>query len=170
MLRISFAANSDQRLVQALERKGPAIVRVLMGKVNELMIMLQSYIVAQKLSGQSLRRRTGVLAGSIRYVPASIEGTTIVGSVQGAGGPAWYGKLFEDPRADGEGGVGHSWQITAVRARALAFMVDGKKVFARSVMHPGLAARPYMTPSLDENEARIRTELQAALDEEANKP
>src|SRR6266850_252537 len=105
MLKISFLDGSDTRLVQQLRAKGPNIIAVLIGKLNELMIQLQSYIVTQKLSGQSLRRRTGVLAGSIRYIPATLEGTKIVGGVQGAGGPAWYGKLYEYTSAGGTGGV-----------------------------------------------------------------
>ncbi len=170
MLKISFIANSDTRLVEALKAKGPAIVRVLMSKVNELMIQLQSYIVSQKLSGQALKRQTGVLAGSIRYVPATLEGTSIVGAVEGAGGPAWYGTLYEDVSAGGTGGVSHSWTITATKARALSFLVDGKRLYRRNVTHPALSARPYMTPSLEENAAEIETQLRGALDAELNKP
>lgn len=170
MLDIYFADNSDRRLVESLREKGPAIIRVLMSKLNELMIQLQSYIVAQKLSGQSLRRQSGRLAGSIRYIPAVLEGTVIVGAVEGAGGPAWYGKLYEDPEAGGTGGVSHSWQITATKARALSFVVDGRRVFARSVIHPPLAARPFMTPSLDENAGNIEAQLRAALDAELSRP
>jgi len=170
VLKISFIANSDTRLVEALKAKGPAIVRVLMSKVNELMIQLQSYIVSQKLSGQALKRQTGVLAGSIRYVPATLEGTSIVGAVEGAGGPAWYGTLYEDVSAGGTGGVSHSWTITATKARALSFLVDGKRLYRRNVTHPALSARPYMTPSLEENAAEIETQLRGALDAELNKP
>jgi hypothetical protein len=169
MLRISFNG-SDERLVEALRAKGPRIIQVLMSKLNELMIQLQSYIVAQKLSGQQLRRITGKLAGSIRYIPTTLEGTKIVGAVEGAGGPAWYGKLYEDTDAGGTGGVSHSWQITATKARALSFVVDGRRVFARSVTHPAMSARPYMTPSLDENAADIETQLRAALDAEVARP
>src|SRR6266550_4389580 len=128
------------------------------------------YIVSQKLSGQALKRQTGVLAGSIRYVPATLEGTSIVGAVEGAGGPAWYGTLYEDVSAGGTGGVSHSWTITATKARALSFLVDGKRLYRRNVTHPALSARPYMTPSLEENADEIETQLRGALDAELNKP
>jgi hypothetical protein len=170
MLKISFINNSDQRLVETLRTKGPAIVRAIVSKLNELMISLQSYIVSSKLSGQALQRRTGTLAGSVRYIPAVLEGTTITGAVEGAGGPAWYGSLYEDTDAGGTGGVPHSWLITASKARALSFLVDGKRVFARSVMHPPLVARPFMTPALDENAADIEAQLRAAVDAEVLKP
>lgn len=170
MLNISFVDNSDERLVEGLRTKGPTIVQVLMSKLNELMIQLQSYIVAQKLSGQKLVRRSGKLAGSIRYIPAVLEGTTIKGAVEGAGGPAWYGKLFEDEDAGGTGGVPHPWQITATKARALSFMVSGKRVYAVRVTHPPMAARPFMSPALEENAVDIETQLRVALDEELSRP
>ncbi len=170
MLKISFIGNSDTRLVEALKAKGPAIISVLMSKVNQLMLQLSGYIVSQKLQGQVLHHRTGVLAGSIRTIPATLEGTSIVGAVEGGGGGAWYGALYEDVSAGGTGGVSHSWTITATKARALSFLVDGKRLYRRSVTHPALSARPYMTPSLEENAGEIEAQLRAALDAELNKP
>lgn len=170
MLKLFFRGNSDQRLVESLRAKGPNIVRILMTKVNSLMIQLQSYIVAEKLSGQYLKRRTGKLAGSIRFIPATLEGTKIIGAVEGAGSASWYGKLYEYETAGGTGGVPHSWEIVATNARALNFVMSGRDVFVKSVTHPGLALRPFMTDSLNENADRIAGELQAAIDEEINQP
>jgi hypothetical protein len=156
-------------LIDAMQRKGPRIVQVLMSKVNALLFQLQSFIVGQKLSGQMLQRRTGKLAGSIRAVPAILDGASITGSVEGAGGPAFYGKFFEVETAGGTGGT-RAHQITAVKARALRFLWHGNVHFAKSVQHPGFAARPFMTSSLLENADKIRTELQAALDKEVQAP
>src|SRR6266403_3326926 len=169
MLKISFIGNSDTRLVEALKAKGPAIISVLMSKVNQLMLQLSGYIVSLTLQGQVLHHRPGVLAGSIRTIPATLEGTTLVGAVAGAGGGAWYGALYETEEAGGTGGVSHSWTITATKARALSFLVDGKRLYRHSVTHPALMARPYMTPSLEENAGEIETQLRAALDAELNK-
>src|SRR5258708_4124488 len=159
MLKISFLGGSDQRLVEGLRAKGPAIIQVLMTKLNALIFILQSYIVSRKLSGQVLNRRTGVLAGSVRAIPAVLEGTKIVAAVEAAGGPAFYGAVHE------YGGSG-AYPIVATRARALAFLMDGKKVFARSVMHPPAKVRPFMAPALEENAADIEAQLRVALDEE----
>src|SRR5258708_833231 len=95
MLKISFLGGSDQRRVEGLRPKGRVIIQVLMTKLNALIFILQSYIVPQKLSGQVLNRRTGVLAGSVREIPAVLEGTKIVAAVEAAGGPAFYGAVHE---------------------------------------------------------------------------
>lgn len=172
MLRIFF--RNDVEFVQALERKGPAIISALVRRVNQLMVSLQSYIVSNKLSGQALARRTGKLAASIRYIPAELKGTQIEGSVEGGGGPAWYGKLFETEDAGGTGGGSSFYTIMAVRARALAFVTkSGDKVFVRPpgvVNHPPAQVRPFMSSALAERASSIRTSLQEAINEELNKP
>lgn len=157
MLNISFEG-TDQRVIQALEQKGPRLVEVLMGKLTELMLQLKTYIVEQKLSGQVLSRRSGVLSGSIRAIPATLEGTKIVGAVEGGGGPAFYAAVHEY-------GGSAPYQIIATRARALAFVMGGKQVFANSVTHPPAIARPFMSTSLAENAATIEAELRAAVDQ-----
>jgi hypothetical protein len=162
MLNISFKNNSDQRFIEALRSKPSRAIAVLQTKLNALLFQLSSYIVGQKLSAQVLHRRTGVLAGSVRAIPAHLEGTKLVGAVQAGGGPAFYGRVHEygGPRA---------YQIIAVKARALAFLSHGKQVFAQSIMHPPAIQRAFMRPSLDENAGNIRAQLQAALDAELNK-
>src|SRR5882757_1810462 len=150
MLRISFNG-SDQRLIAALRSKPQAIFRVLTTKLSALMFQLQVKIVTEKLSGQTLKRQTGKLAGSIRALPTVTEGSKILGGVEGAGGPAFYGAVHE------YGGTA-AYQIVAVRARALRFVMDGKVVFARSVIHPPAKVRAFMGPSLDESADTIRTE------------
>jgi hypothetical protein len=157
MLEITLRSDL-QKLHAALKAKPLEIVNALTGRLNRVMEMLASYIVREKLSGQMLRRRTGILAGSVHTIPATIQGTQIKAGVRSSEGPAFYGRVLE------EGSRAH--QIFAVKSRALAFVMNGKQVFARSVMHPGTAARPFMRSSLAENEASIRAALQEALDEE----
>jgi hypothetical protein len=163
LLRITL--EGGPQLVDAMQRKGPRITQVLMTKITAAMIMLSSYIVGQKLSGQMLKRRSGKLAGSVRAIPAEIEGTSIIGAVEAGGGPAFYGKFFELESAGGTGGT-KPHQIMAVKARALRFVMGGKVYFRKSVQHPGFAARPFMTTSLTENAEKIQTDLQTALNEE----
>ncbi len=168
MLKITLTGGPQ--FVEKLKAKGPTIAEVLRSKLNAALFNLQSYIVTSKLSGQMLKRRTGKLAGSIRVVPASFEGTSIVGAVEGAGSVAWYGKLYESQDAGGTGGVPHSWQIIASKARVLSFIGgDGNRVFVRRVMHPPIAMRPFMSSSLTEKAEEIKAELQAALDAEIAK-
>ena len=44
---------------------------------------------------------------------------------------------------------GPMYEIRPRNARVLAFTIDGRKVFARKVNHPGVTARPYMRPAFE---------------------
>jgi phage gpG-like protein len=113
--------------------------------------------VSKKLSGQILHRRTGKLSSSVRALPTTLSGTSIIGGVQAGGGPSFYGAVHEF------GGT-RAYPIIAVKARALRFVMNGKTSFARSVMMPPAKIRAFAGPSLDENAEMMRAELQAALD------
>jgi hypothetical protein len=162
---IKITMLNDQELIAKLRAKGPRIIAILTAKMNALMIQLESYIKANKLSGQVLQRRAGILSGSVHANPAALEGTNIVGSVEGAGGPAWYGRLFEE-------GGSRFYTIMAVKARALAFIAgDGTKVFVRpphAVVHPPAPLRPFMAPSLEEKTEDIKAGLQQSLQDGLN--
>jgi hypothetical protein len=161
MLKITF--EGQDKIVETLRTKGPRVIEVLMAKTNQLMLQLRSYIVASKLSGQFLKRQTGALAGSVRWIPAVLEGKKIEGAVEAAGATSFYGKFYELPSAGGTGGTA-AFEIMAVKKRALAFQMDGKRVFAKSVMHPAMAPRPFLSSSLDEKSAEIEAALRAAVD------
>ena len=160
MLKISFA--SDPRVIEGLKTKGSQVVQTLSTKLTALMLQLSSYIVSRKLSGQVLHRVTGVLAGSVHAVPTAQEGTRLIGAVESSGGPAFYGRIFE--MGEGAHGGMSTW-VVPVKARALSFVVDGRRVFAQRVLRHPLAARPFMSTSLEENAAKIRAQLDAALNE-----
>jgi phage gpG-like protein len=158
MLQLSFN-ETDQRVLVALRAKGPQIVQALLVKMNALMLRLQAKIVGEKLQGQVLHHRTGKLAGSIRAIPAVLEGTMIVGAVEGAGGPAFYGRIHEF------GGVfnvkGH-----------MVTQVFGKKVKAPHESKPYTATFPersFMRTSLEEMRAQIFEGLTQAVGQELKK-
>lgn len=163
---LQFSLEPTIKLYEALKRKGPRIAEVLRVKMDALLFQLGSKIVTTKLRGQSLRWRSGTLARSVHVVPAQFQGAKLVGKVVAGDGPAFYGKFFEDQEHGGTGGVPHSWKIMATKARALRFMVDGKKRFAKSVVHPPLAEKAFMGPSENEFRSRYQKELQAAIDAE----
>jgi hypothetical protein len=160
MLKIGFGGGSDSRLVQVLRSRPAALLRALSSRLNALMFQLQSKIVTEKLSGNPLHRRTGTLAGSVRVTPAEVAGAKITAEVLAGGGPAFYASVFEEGCAP--------YQIFAVKARALRFVVGGREAFAKSVQHPAMYA-PFMRPSLEEFTPQIRSELQSALDAELKK-
>jgi hypothetical protein len=95
MITLFFKDGSDQAVAHRVSEKGPKVFDVLKTKMDALMIGLQSHVVTDKLDGQVLQHRTGKLAASIRAIPATVEADKILGTVEGAGGPAWYGRVHE---------------------------------------------------------------------------
>ena len=135
MLQITFNS-TDVALNQNLARKMPRLVSALTLKMDALNLLLAGYIQTKHLSGptgpDSLSSRTGALRNSVRTILAKATADTIEGGVQGAGGTQFYGRIQEE-------GVDHSWKITAVNKKALAFMLDGKQVH-REERHPSTVA------------------------------
>jgi len=156
MIKIEF--KGDVSFLAKMRGRPPRILQMLMGRLNQLMSQLSAYIVSQKLSGQVLKRQTGRLAASVHPVFAKREAGVLVAGVESSAPPAFYGHVHEY-------GGSHAYAIVATKARALAFMMDGRKVFAQSVSHPPAKVRAFMGPSFEENKARIEAELLNALNE-----
>src|ERR1700733_7136385 len=93
MIKITWTVTP--RTIELMRNKGARVVSVLTTKITILMQQLSSYVATQKLSGQVLNVKSGILRGSIHALPTTIEGTKITGAVEGAGGPAFYGHVHE---------------------------------------------------------------------------
>jgi len=126
------------------------------------MFQLAGKIAAEKLSGQILKVRTGILRSSVHSDPTITTGNEIRGSVSMAQGTAFYGKFQET-------GVPHSWTVMATKARALQFLRGPKTVYAQNIIHPPLKQRAFARPSLLESAQTIHDELQRAVDQEIGK-
>lgn len=142
-----------------LQDKSGAIRAALVEKMTAVSTMLQSKIVGEKLSGQLLNRRTGKLSDSVRIEGVTVTDTEIDGGVTAGGGPVTYAAALE------YGSKPHI--IVPVKARALAFMIDGKQIFAMRVNHPGTKEYAFMRGTLAENEDVITAEFQDAAREAA---
>jgi hypothetical protein len=174
MIEITFGG-SDKRMVASQVARANRIVTALALKLNSLMIRLQAKIVGEKLEGQVLHHRSGKLIESIRVIPAEVKGEQLIGGVQGAGGPAWYGSLHE---------FGYTYQRQASKRR-IGFNAKGEvtklltraKNVRRSVatteevevrsytVH--IPERSFMRSSQAEMQEQITDELKQAADDAA---
>ena len=125
----------------------------LLKKVFYLTIMLESYVKNNKLSGQVLHTISGRLKRSIQYSVKS-ENDFIKGSVFSSGDVPYAG-IHEF------GGKTPPHIIVPVKAKALAFAINGKTQFAKIVNHPGsrMPVRSYLRSSLDDKKSQIIAEL-----------
>lgn len=114
--------------------------------------------VRGNLSGAVLKTGSRKLLGTVQTVPAQLSGTEIYASVLAGGDEAPYGIYFE------EGGAGY-YTITAVNARALAFMMGGHLVFAKVVNHPPIPKLPWFQPEVLTAMEQMPIALQQVINE-----
>lgn len=135
----------------------PARLRAaLVAKSTQLAAELEAKI-QRKLAGEVLNVRSGALAGSI---VGSIEEEAAGVSVAIASNrDVKYAAIHEF------GGVIPPHEIVPDKAKALAFIVGGKQVFATRVNLPAVTMpeRSYLRASLGEMADQIREELSAAV-------
>lgn len=154
-LRLDFSSCKLDALREQFRTKATRLHEVLFTRVQKLAYMLQGKVVA-KLSGEVLKRRTGILAGSVTATTTT-DGSTILGTVEaGKGASHSYAMIHT---------LGHegAYKIMAMNKRALMWQMSVKagaeKVFVRSVTHPTIPATPFVWPTLDENRAEIIQEI-----------
>lgn len=84
--------------------------------------------------------KTGALRNSINV--------TFTGPLTAVIGPHVLYAAYQEYGTASRGEFGGSpYVIRPVRAKRLVFQVDGKRVFAKEVHHPGVRAHPYMRPA-----------------------
>lgn len=153
MFDVSLNDLASAALAALPERIGAALA----AKAGTLAAALQAKI-EQKLSGGVLQTKSGVLAGSIAV---AIDDDASAGvSVRLFTSPdVKYAAIHEF------GGTIPPHQIVPDKARALAFLIGGKQVFAARVQIPAVTMpeRSYMRASLKEMADQIRNEIAAAV-------
>ncbi|MBQ1541235.1 MAG: hypothetical protein IIZ63_04475 [Caulobacteraceae bacterium] len=147
--------------IDAVGRGFDAMPAVVQAAVRDKIALVASALesrVRAKLSGEVLQTRSGALA---RSIASDVAG----------GGEETYARVFSQgvkyAAIQEYGGQTPPHEILPVKAKALAFMIGGKPVFAASVKHPGsrIPPRPYLQPALDEAAAEMTQTLgQAAVD------
>jgi hypothetical protein len=152
MATIEVIANVPT-LVMRFEDYGHGVHDILRDKLKGLTHDLADYVRDVALGGGALERVSGKLAHSIYegFEDADLEMTGIVGTT---GVP--YARPHE---VGGEG----EYEIVPVKARVLAFVWNGAKVFFARVLHPPAEAKRYLSGSLETFSPLIEAELRAAL-------
>lgn len=155
MLNIRVTGSDD--VARRFSGMPESVRRALLSRVLSLSIQLETYIKTQKLSGQVLKTVTGRLKRSIQH-KITDNGSEIIGKVFSSGDVP-YAAIHEF------GGKTSPHTITPVKAKALAFMMEGKQVFAAVVHHPGsrIPMRSYMRSSMSDMRQQIRSELEQAV-------
>ena len=130
----------------------------LLRKVTALDLKLEAK-VKQKLSGEVLNVRTGALRASI-FSAVEDNTSSIFGKVASTG-DVKYARIHE------YGGTTPPHEILPSKAKALAFMVGGKMVFAAKVNHPGskMPERSFLRSALADMSPEIIEGLNAAVAE-----
>lgn len=145
-IQVSGDAQIRQRFAAMPERMRAAVLK----KVSALTKKLEAKIKREKLSGQVLNVRTGALRRSISSLVESEASDKITGmAIQS--GDVKYGRIHEF------GGQTAPHVIVPTKATVLAFMMSGKKVFAKRVNHPGskMPERSFMRSSLKDMQPEI---------------
>jgi phage gpG-like protein len=130
--------------------------QALSNKANVLAVALEAKI-QQKLSGGVLNTRSGALASSI--IAAVDESSAGVSVRVGTSGDVKYAAIQEF------GGTIPPHEIVPDKAKALAFAIGGKQVFAARVNLPAVTIpeRSYLRSSLAEMAGEIGGELSQAV-------
>jgi phage gpG-like protein len=151
MLELGLVDSCSAALAAMPER----IRDALLAKSNALAAALQERI-RQKLTGEVLQTRSGALAASI---VASIAEEPQGIAVRIASTDVKYAAIHEF------GGTIPPHQIVPNKAKALAFVIGGKQVFATRVQIPAVTMpeRSYMRSSLAEMAEAIRDGLSEAV-------
>jgi len=147
VISVSYAG-TDRLVIQVVEAKVENLKPAIADTLNVENANTVSYIVTEELHGEVLNQRSGKLAGSIRAIPATLEGDKVIAPVEGGGGPTGihtshgdssYADLFEH---------GKPVDIVPINAKVLRFeTIDGEVVYAKKV-HLDLP-RPFMAPALE---------------------
>ena len=151
MLQIHL--EGQQALAERLGVLPDRLRAALAEKVDALAQNLFSQVVSVNLSGGVLNARSGALRDSIQ-VALSQQDNRIDAEIF-SNGDAPYAAIQEF------GGKTAAHEILPDKARVLAFVANGKPLFARRVQHPGsqIPERSYLRSALDEQGENILPDL-----------
>jgi phage gpG-like protein len=147
----------DDALAERLEDLPAVVLAAVAARSASLADQLLARVHA-RLGGEVLQPRSGALDASVGVDGPALAGDQVVTRLF-AGADLKYAAIQE------YGGVTGPHEILPSRAKALAFLDGGRRVFAKVVHHPGsrLPERSYLRASLAEMASRIDAEMKAAV-------
>lgn len=92
--KIEVRILGTKAVLEGMRRRAKRVNGAVLEAMQRIVIGLESHVVTEKLSGQVLHRRSGVLSGAVHGTVEAGPGGTIVGKVM-VGKQAWYGKIHE---------------------------------------------------------------------------
>ena len=151
---LSLVLVGDREVIARFDEMPRVLRAVLKEKITSLALALESRVKA-KLSGPVLHRVTSALYRSIFHTITE-SGDLIEGRVQSSG-DVKYARIHEF------GGTTPPHDILPNKAKALAFVINGKQVFAKIVHHPGsrMPERSFLRSSFLEMREEISQTLRA---------
>jgi phage gpG-like protein len=149
--------NGASALIARLDTLPQRLRAALGDKVQNRAQALYAQVVEVNLDGGVLNARSGALRDSIQ-LEVQPQDARIAATIY-ANGDAPYAAILEF------GGKTSAHEILPDKAKALAFLMNGKQVFARRVQHPGstFTARSYLGSALDDQSDDIVQGLQDAV-------
>jgi hypothetical protein len=152
-----LSLDGDQAAAELFQRLPAGVDTVLAAKAAALADRLVRHVADDKLSGQVLKTRTGALKASIAAEVTAQDG--VVRARVFSAGDLKYALIQE------VGGVIPAHDIVPVKAKALAFLVGGRQVFAAIVHHPAstIPAHAYLSGALNDLAPSIVSELIGAV-------
>jgi phage gpG-like protein len=155
---LNISVSGEKELIGRLDGLPKRVHDALVRKVTALSLMLEAKVKG-KLSDDVLHVRTGALRRSI-FSTVKDQGSAVYGEVASSG-DLKYAAIQEF------GGKTAAHDIIPTKAQALAFMMEGKQIYAKIVHHPGsvIPERSYLRSSLKDMRAEIIAGLNQAVAE-----
>lgn len=157
MIRFTVDPNDGPKIAAHLEQVRVRILTAIRGGMREAMQDLAQYIVGSKLSGSPIAQRKGNLAAAV-LASARVTGNEEV----------IRGSVAAKPRVNSNEGI---WQEFGTNHPALEGKLrvfigrDGTPVFTHHLKAFTIAPKPFLNPSLHEQETKIVETIRARLRE-----
>jgi hypothetical protein len=165
VINFTLEPNAGPKLAAYMDRVRAQIVAALRAGMREAMNNLAEYIVSSKLSGNPI----GVQAQAGQFTkPGDLAASVLQGVRVGGNEDEVYGTLSGRPKNQPNLGLWQEFGTNHLeQSGKLNVFIgkDGSPVFTRHIAPFSIAPRPFLNPSLREQEAQIVATIRTRLSE-----